>query len=155
MPRPILVSACLLGLKTRYDGRAKPCAEVVSLLQQAGFIAIPVCPEQLGGLPTPRPAAEFSTGDGRTLLQGCGQVVNRLGIDVSAALIRGADATLEIARMTGCTQAILKERSPSCGVNRIYRRGELSAGCGVTTARLTDHQLRVVSECELLEGMPL
>lgn len=89
------------------------------------------------------------------MLQGRGQVVNRSGTEVTKALIRGAEATLEIARLAGCDTAILKENSPSCGVNRIYRNGELSAGCGVTSARLMDQKLRVVSEIEFLEDLSL
>jgi len=149
MPKAILVSACLLGLNTRYSGQTKFNARVANYLEQTGLIPIPVCPEQLAGLPTPRPATEFQLGEGLDVLKGSGRVLNRHGDDVSELFCKGAVETLKICRLTGCDTAILKERSPSCGVNWIYRQGSLVAGSGVAAACLRQHRLDIFSEEEL------
>ncbi|MFV0439166.1 MAG: DUF523 domain-containing protein [Desulfopila sp.] len=114
--KPSLVSSCLLGLCTRYDGCAKPHNDCICLLERT--LLIPVCPEQLGGLPTPR---ERSTliGDGHEILAGKGRVKSASGSDVTDHFIRGAHMTLKIAELTGATSAILKAKSPSCGVSGI------------------------------------
>ena len=106
----ILVSACLLGASCRYDGASKGDPRLEALRAQ-GHTLVPVCPEVLGGLPTPRPPAE---------LQKDGRVVNREGVDVTAEYRSGAERALEIARAHGCTCGVLKERSPSCGSGRVY-----------------------------------
>ena len=106
----ILVSACLLGIPCRYDGAGK-ADPAIEKLRQGGHTLIPVCPEILGGLPTPRPPAERLP-DGR--------VVTREGKDVTAEYRSGAEQALALARKQGCVLAVLKERSPSCGRGRIY-----------------------------------
>ena len=106
--KPILVSACLLGCACRYDGASKPHPAILRLARERAVI--PVCPEQLGGLPTPRPPAE---------IQG-ERVINREGRDVTAQYRAGAEATLRLAIAEGCTLALLKEKSPSCGSGRVY-----------------------------------
>lgn len=111
--RPYLVSACLLGLRTRYDGGSK----AVSWLARHTRKLIPVCPEQLGGLPTPRPPAEILDGDGWAVLEGRVHVVNRKGEDVTQAFIRGAEEVLRLARLLRAEGMILKARSPSCGLS--------------------------------------
>ena len=139
---PILVSACLLGVPCRYDGAAKPCAGVMALGER--YRLIPVCPEQLGGLPTPRPASE---------IQKDGRVRNRAGADVTEAYRRGAAEALQLARANGCRLAVLKEKSPSCGHGRIYDgtfSGVLTDGDGVTAALLTACGIRVIGETEAL-----
>ena len=98
----ILVSACLLGTPCRYDGASRPCGELARL-EVLGHRLIPVCPEVMGGLPTPRPPAE---------LQRDGRVVDRAGKDVTEAYRLGAEEVLELARAHRCTLAVLKERSP-------------------------------------------
>ena len=105
----ILVSACLLGMPCRYDGQSKPVPDLEKL-GAAGHILVPVCPEVLGGLDTPRPPAE---------LQPDGRVVNRAGEDVTAAYLEGAGRTLALALEAGCTLAVLKAKSPSCGCHEI------------------------------------
>jgi len=145
----ILVSACLLGLNTRYNGQAKKNDAVLRWLEQQNLIPIPVCPEQLGGLPTPRPPAEYQEGDGDDLLDGRTRVINRAGFDVSAALRHGAEQTLKLAQLCNCKQALLKERSPSCGVKSIYRNGRIVDGAGTTSALLNRLGLQVFSEEEL------
>ena len=128
-----LVSACLVGLCTRYDGCSKPNTICLQALQN--FHYIPVCPEQLGGLSTPRTAAVLTGGDGREVLKGLASVVNRNGLDVSRQFITGAEAVLEIARAQNIRLAMLKARSPSCG---------LSPVTGVTAALLLDNNIRVI-----------
>ena len=105
----ILVSACLLGKACRYDGASRPCAHIIELKER--HTIIPVCPEVMGGLPTPRPASE---------IQADGRLVNILGKDVTAEYHRGAEAVLALAREHGTTVAILKDKSPAGGKGRIY-----------------------------------
>ena len=94
----ILVSACLLGLPTRYDGKAKRSQEVLDYLQREQLTPIPVCPEQLAGMPTPRDKTFFQSGDGQTVLAGNGEAVAENGQSMNAIFCRGAKMTLEIAR---------------------------------------------------------
>ncbi len=135
----ILVSACLLGVRCRYDGKSKPHPAVERLMEQ--HTLIPVCGEILGGLPTPRVSAER---------QGA-RVVTADGRDVTAAYRRGAEEVLRLAERYGCKAAILKERSPSCGSGRIYDgtfTGTLTDGWGVTAELLRDHGICVIGESE-------
>ena len=121
----ILISGCLLGLSCRYDGNSKGLdRETIEKLQKKHNL-IPACPEQLGGLPTPRNPSERI--DGGIFMDN--------GTDVSAEYRRGAEQALYLARLFGCEAAILKERSPSCGCGEIYDgtfSGTLTAGDGVT-----------------------
>lgn len=149
MSGPILVSACLLGLPTRYDGRQKSHEAVFRHLESRGLQPIPVCPEQLAGLPTPRLPCWFNQGDGEDLLAGRGQLLRCDGIEMSAPFIRGAENTLAIAQLTGCRIALFKEGSPSCGVCRVYRRQQSVSGQGVTTALLRRNGLQVYGEDDL------
>ncbi|MBI4949570.1 MAG: DUF523 domain-containing protein [Deltaproteobacteria bacterium] len=132
--KTVLVSACLLGLKTRYDGNDALNAEALKELK--GAIPIPVCPEVLGGLPTPRPRAGIGSGDGTDVLEGRAIVSDENGADRTAEFLRGALAVLEIARLTDARVAFLKEKSPSCGVALISKNGGQETGMGVTTALL-------------------
>lgn len=140
----ILVSACLCGIHCRYDGSAKPDAELVELLQYGRVL--PVCPEQLGGLTTPRPCAELREGDSAAVLAGTASVVNTAGDDVTAAFMRGAAETLQLARICRAERAILKANSPSCGCGAIYDgtfSGILKEGDGVTAALLKQNGIPV------------
>lgn len=133
----ILVSACLLGCCCRYDGQSKPCPQVLALMER--HTLIPVCPEQLGGLSTPRPPAERRE-------EG---VFTQTGGDVTAQYRRGAEEALRLARLYGCTHAVLKERSPSCGSGQVYDgsfSGRLTAGDGVAAALLKANGITVVGE---------
>lgn len=106
----LLVSACLLGLRCRYDGASRPLpAETLAALS-ARWALVPVCPEQLGGLATPRASAER---------RGSG-VFTAGGAEVTEQYRRGAEQTAALARLLGCETALLKSRSPSCGVGSIY-----------------------------------
>jgi len=149
MSCPLLVSACLLGLNTRYNRIQKRNAPLLELLRRYQLTPLPVCPEQLAGLSTPRPATRFSHGDGEAVHAGCGAVVNSQGVDVTRTFIDGAEQTLLAARLGGCQIAVLKERSPSCGVHQIYLEDRVVAGSGVTTALLRSAGMTVFSEAEL------
>jgi uncharacterized protein YbbK (DUF523 family) len=129
-----LVSACLTGLCTRYDGQSK--ASPSCLQQLLDYLWIPICPEQLGGLPTPRPPANLINGDGHGVLAGTARVVDRDGNDVSAQFVRGASMVLAIAQAQHIELCLLKANSPSCG---------LAPSPGVTEALLLAHGIQVIS----------
>lgn len=136
----LLVSACLLGVRCRYDGTGKPHPLLKPLAERHQLV--PACPEQLGGLPTPRPPAER---------RGC-RVVTAEGADVTEGYRRGAEETLALCRRLGCEAAILKERSPSCGRGAIYDgsfSGTLTAGNGVAAALLEENGVPVYGESEI------
>ncbi len=139
--RVVIVSACLVGLKTRYNGEDALSETLVAALKDS--VIVPVCPEQLGGLSTPRPASEITSGDGMDVLAGSSRVVDERGSDVTENLVKGAGETLKIARLAGATEAYLKERSPSCGVMTIKRGGVTVAGPGTTAALLKKNGLKV------------
>ncbi len=113
-PRIYLVSSCLMGLQTRYDGKRKPCDSCQ--VKVGNSFWIPICPEQLGGLSTPRTAADLVGGDGFDVLAGRAKVITRDGQDVTRQFLLGAEQVLEIARTQQITSALLKSRSPSCGM---------------------------------------
>ncbi|RLE41448.1 DUF523 domain-containing protein [Candidatus Woesearchaeota archaeon] len=132
-----LVSACLLGINCKYNGGNNKNSKIIELSKQE--LLIPVCPEQLGGLPTPRPPAEQSSN----------RVIDVNGRDVTKEFINGAKETLKIAKLFGINEAILKQRSPSCGCGEIYDgsfSGRVIKGDGVTTALLKRHGIKVNSE---------
>lgn len=139
----ILVSACLMGVECRYNGEGVLRPEIKRLMEHHHLI--PVCPEQLGGLSTPRCPAE-RLGE---------RVITKEGLDVTKEYRRGADETLKLARLFHCKTAVLKERSPSCGCGRIYDgsfSGKLTDGDGVTAGVLKAAGVTVVGEsrCEEL-----
>ena len=132
-----LVSACLAGFPCSYDGKAKPCAEIVELYK-AGLAQI-VCPESLSGLPVPREPTE-KRGD---------KYYSRSGRDVTANILAGAEKALNKALNSGCRKAILKSRSPSCGICRIYDgtfTGNLTEGNGAFAAKLLEIGFEVYTE---------
>ena len=143
---PILVSACLLGLPTRYDGKTKRSQAVIDYLQRENLLPIPVCPEQLAGMSTPRAKTFFQTGDGHAVLTNQGKVISASGQPMNEVFCLGAKLTLQIARLSHCNRALLKERSPSCGVHQIYRGEECVQGVGVTTALLSKEGFAIISE---------
>ena len=140
--RKLLISRCLLGNACRYDGKSKPLpAETLQALR-ARYELIPVCPEVLGGLPTPRTPSER---------QGS-RVVMQTGADVTAEYRRGAEATLRLAQEHNVCAAVLKERSPSCGKGEIYDgtfTGTLKEGNGVTAEVLLENGFAVYGESEI------
>ena len=140
----ILVSACLLGLKVRYDGKEKTNEELVEKIKDYDFI--PVCPEIFGGLSTPRVPAEIREN----------KVINKEGIDVTSNYNRGAEEVLKLAKKFNIKRAVLKSKSPSCGKGKIYDgsfSGNLVDGFGVTAKLLMDNGIEVLSEDEFLGGL--
>ena len=133
--RPVvLVSACLMGVACRYDGHAKLVAEFAG--PRDDVTRVPVCPEELGQLATPRAKAELRGGDGSDVLDGRARVVDERGHDVTDAFLAGAARTTSIALAVGASAAWLTERSPSCGVRVTHADGGVIDGHGVTTAAL-------------------
>lgn len=142
----VLVSACLAGVPCRYDGRARPDAEIVAAV--ADGTAVPACAEQLGGLPTPRRPAEIVGGDGHDVLRGTARVVTIDGEDVTQPFIDGAREVARIAAERGITAAVLQARSPSCGCGSVYdgtHTGRLVDGDGVLAAALKAEGFTVTS----------
>jgi uncharacterized protein YbbK (DUF523 family) len=138
----ILISACLLGIRCRYDGTAKYDARIEKLMGRHQLI--PVCPEIYGGLSTPRDPSE-RVGD---------KVAGKNGQDVTAAFQKGAEETLALAKLFHCEYAILKERSPSCGHGQIYDgtfTGKLIPGSGVTADLLMKNGVQVLGESQMEE----
>jgi len=136
----IIVSACLAGVECAYDGKARTCEAVVDLVKQGK--ALPVCAEQLGGMPTPRIPAERSNSN----------VLNRNGTNVTDCFNKGAEEVLKLVKLVGCNEAILKSKSPSCGCGNIYDgsfSGRLIEGDGVTAELLKGHGVNVINESEL------
>ena len=136
----ILVSACLLGVNCRYSGKGELCQELQKLMKEHHMI--PVCPEQLGGLATPRTPAERVKD----------RVVTQMGEDVTAQYEKGARETAGLAELFGCRCAVLKERSPSCGSGRIYDgtfSRQLVSGDGTAAALLKERGVRIFGETEI------
>lgn len=128
---PVLISACLIGINSRYNGTNAMRRDLIK--RYVNKILIPVCPEQLGGLPTPRPQAEIQSE----------RVIDITGKDVTKEFIHGADEVLKIVRLLGAKKALLKEKSPSCGVRLIYRNGEIINGMGITAQLLKNNGIEV------------
>lgn len=133
----IIVSACLAGVCCRYDGKGYCIEKIAQLLSQGK--AMPICPEQLGGLPTPRPPAEIRQG----------RVITKDGADVTEFFYKGAQEVLRLAEMVNCTQAILKARSPCCGCGQIYDgtfSKTLIPGNGILAQMLLQKGIRIYTE---------
>ena len=135
-----LCSACLLGVKCRYDGGDKANQKVINLSRSETLI--PICPEQLGGMPTPREPPERK-GD---------KLFMKSGKDVTQNFIKGAEETLKIAKLFNVKEAVLKQKSPSCGSGKIYDgtfSGNVIEGDGVTASFLKSNGIKVMSEDDL------
>jgi len=138
----IIVSACLAGIKCNYSGKDNACSYVVALVKKG--LALPLCPEQLGGLPTPRTPAEIMNNQVLTLDQE----------DVTDNFRRGALETLKIANLIKCERAVLKQQSPSCGFGKVYdgtHSGKIVAGNGITAQLLLDNGIKIQTEEDLPE----
>ncbi len=142
----VLVSSCLLGICSRYDGRYKLNQSIIDYIRDNRLIAVPICPEQLGGLPTPRAKSWFTQGDGDRVLSEAGSLHNEMGEDVTLRFLTGAQEALKIALLCNAKTAILQQRSPSCGFGTVYLNHELIRGNGVTAALLSSHGLTVISD---------
>lgn len=146
----ILVSACLLGRKTKYNGGSNPHG--LLMLYEACGRFFPVCPEALGGLVAPRPPAEINGGAGPEVLAGTASVKNCEGEDVTAAFVKGSEQMKALLGENRITAAILKENSPSCGVKNVYDgsfSGKKIKGQGVTAAALAAAGVALYSEHDL------
>ncbi len=140
MPKVRICSACLLGVNCRYNGKCKPCEKVIGLAKKE--ILIPVCPEILGGQPTPRPNAEIKDGKDK--------VFEPDGTDVTEFFEKGAEEVLKIAKLYNRCEAILKQRSPSCGSGQLKQMdGSIIKGDGITTRLLKKNGIKVISEEDL------
>ncbi len=130
-----IASACLVGLKTRYDGGANSDPEIIEMFRRGEVL--PLCPEQLGGLSTPREPFEFVEGDGEALLHGKSYLKGlKTGRSGNEFFLKGARQVLYVVKLLGIKKAYLKEGSPSCGVNWVHINGKVVRGCGVTAAML-------------------
>jgi uncharacterized protein YbbK (DUF523 family) len=135
-----LCSACLLGINCKYNAGNNRNDKILELAKKD--ILIPVCPEQLGGLSTPRTPSEIKSG----------KVITKDGKDITDAFVKGAEETLKIAKLFGIKEAILQQKSPSCGCGKIYDgsfSGKLIDGDGITTALLKKNKIKVISSEEL------
>lgn len=145
---PVLVSACLLGIKCKYNGGDNKSERVLKFLE--GRDHIKMCPESMGGLESPRLPSEIEPGyDGVDVVEGRAKVYDEDGKDVTAEFLRGAQISLDQAQKHQASLAILKESSPSCGGNKIYTgrfEGQKKVGQGVTAALLRKHGIRVITE---------
>ncbi len=132
----IIVSACLAGVNCRYDGQNKEKSEIIELIKKGEAIA--VCPEQLGGLSTPRPPAELQNE----------KIITIDGVDVTLNYRKGAKEALKLAKLYNCQEAWLKSKSPMCGHGEIYDgqfAGVTKAGEGVLSALLLENGIKVKS----------
>ena len=149
----IIVSACLLGENCKYSGGNNKSENVIKYLEDKEYIL--VCPEQLGGLSTPRNPSEIITygnKDGNDVLSGCTKVLSNKGIDVTKNFIQGAEETLKIAKEHNAKTAILKAESPSCGYKKIYDGtflGNKIQGMGVTAAILNKENIALLDEDDI------
>lgn len=150
----ILVSACLLGHNTKYNGGSNDHALLMKYNELGKFVA--VCPECLGKLPIPHPPSEIIGGSGKDVWKEKARVISNKEHTVTANFIHGAEKVLQIAKQYGIEVAILKERSPSCGVHQIYD-GTFSdkriSGEGVATALLRENGIAVYSEEDITEKL--
>jgi len=121
----IAISACILGYKCRYDGKSKKNLALIKLLGSEKIL--PICPEQLGGLPTPRAPSNLVEGNGLDVLDGKAKVISSFGDDNTEAFIKGAYAALDMIRAHNIKRCFLKDKSPSCGVGEKYLTGVTAA----------------------------
>jgi len=146
----IIVSACLAGINCNYKGESKPNQKVIELIKKGK--AIPICPEQLGGLTTPRSGARILTGIGEEVLDKKSKIITDNNVDVTEQYIKGAQETLRIVKNFNVTVVVLKQGSPSCGHGHTQgglNSRELVTGNGVTVALLKRNGIKVYSEEDL------
>ena len=141
---PIIVSACLLGKRCRYNGEDRAHAGVIRFLRRKKYLA--VCPEKLAGWGVPRPPVEFHGGGAREVASGQATINDSRGRNRTAGLIKGVTKALRRALKFQPSEAILKEKSPSCGVSRVYLDGKLSRGQGLFAYSLRRNGVKVRSE---------
>jgi len=145
-----LISACLLGVKCRWDGSDCRNDKVMNLSKKE--ILLPVCPEQLGGLPTPRACQVIQGGSGKDVLDKKAKVINQNGNDVTEQFIKGAKETLKIAQLFQIKEFIGKSFSPSCSCSKIYDgifSEKIRNGRGITAELLMRNGIRIIGEGDL------
>ncbi len=143
----IVVSACLLGLRSRYDGKPLDSALVESILRHLrGIHFVAICPEQMGGFSTPRLPLEIESGSGDDVIDGRSRVIDSEGKDATKVLMLGANQALRVAQLSGARLALLKDGSPSCGTSFIKRGGKRVSGQGVAAALLRRAGIEVYGE---------
>ena len=150
----VMVSGCLLGIRCRFDGATRETPELLSALQ--GYRLVPFCPEVSGGLTAPRLPAEIQDGDGAAVLSGNARVMNQAGSDCTKEFRCGAESILAQVKNRQPEFVVLKAKSPSCGVGKIYDgsfSGKLRDGDGVTTALLRNAGITVFSEIDWLASI--
>lgn len=141
----VLVAGCRVGAQCRYDGSVEYDEKLMDKLREEDWFVRPVCPEMLGGLSIPRDPANIVGGDGFDVWEGKARVIDKRGRDMTNAYKRGARECLTIAKSIGATEAYLRERSPSCGVNVIVdEEGNEREGAGVLTALLESEGIEVL-----------
>ncbi|MDK2798468.1 MAG: hypothetical protein PWP27_48 [Clostridiales bacterium] len=144
----ILVSACLCGINCKYNGGNNLNSKILELYNKGKLI--PICPEQLGGLPTPRAPREIINGNGLDVLEGKAKILDKdKKIDNTKEFIRGAQNALKISKALNIKKAILKQRSPSCGFGQIYDgsfSGRIIKGNGVTAELLHRNGIQILTE---------
>ncbi len=148
-----LISACLVGLNTKYDG-GNNFNQIFADMAKKGE-AVPFCPEQAGGLATPRDPSEIVGGVGEDVLKGKARVITDKGEDVTEAFIKGAKEALKLATLIGADSAILKSKSPSCGTKCVCDgtfSGKLRDGMGVTAAYLQAHGIKVIDSSQFIKS---
>ncbi len=138
---PIMISACLIGVHCRYDGGHSICHDLVDFSPSISFI--PFCPEHLGGLPTPRPPARIVRGAGRDVIAGEAKLINSLNQDITEEFRKGAMESLRLARLAGTKIAIMKDKSPSCGLSTPYCEKPTGIGMGVTAALFRSQGIKI------------
>ena len=135
----ILISACLCGVNCRYDGSNRHIKWLDKIME--ALHPVPICPEQVGGLPTPRSPSEIVRGDGFDIIRGETIVTNQKGENVTAFFLKGAYETLNLARELGIKIFLFKDKSPACGLVSVYRQNALARGMGVCSALLISNGL--------------
>lgn len=147
---PIIVSACLVGKRCRYNGEDRAHPGVLRFLRGKNYLA--VCPEKLAGWGVPRPPVEFRGGGAAKVAEGGAKIVDNEGVDRTASLVKAVGQAVGRAVSLGAEAAILKEKSPSCGVARVYRDGRLVRGAGIFTHELKKRGIRARSEESFAAG---
>jgi uncharacterized protein YbbK (DUF523 family) len=143
----IFVSACLLGINCTYDNTNNKNELIIQIANYRK--SLPICPEQLGGLPTPRTPQSIQNGTGKDVLEGKTRVLNKDEIDVTDNFLKGISEIEKFVNLYNVKYAILKEKSPSCGVKQIYNKDNLVDGQGVTSAYLESKGIKVYSEKQI------
>ena len=140
----LIVSACLAGIPCRYDGKSKRFDFIDKLGEE--YEIIPICPEVLSGLSIPRSPMEFKGGDGKDLLSGKVRLFNENGEDISEQMKTGAERAFDYVQKIGAKMALLKARSPSCGLLSVYSHGKLISGSGVFASFLLNSEIECIDE---------